>query len=56
MIKYSPTVNEVKEMFKEWYRICLIKPSEINEILKINLKKWNMMKYYIEILNYVISI
>lgn len=49
--KYQPTKEEIIKLFSECVTYSFIKPFELPEILEINLRKWNMLDYYCEILN-----
>ena len=48
--KYQPTKDEIVDLFKDCLKYSFIKPFELEELLQINLKKWNMMSYYSEII------
>ncbi|MNI97643.1 hypothetical protein D3C73_1563290 [compost metagenome] len=44
--KYKPTDEEAIELFSEWYNKSIVRPSEIYNIIKDCLIKWNMMYLY----------
>ena len=49
-LKYTPSREEIIELFKSWKINSVVKPSELPSIIKISLEKWNMINLYPELI------